>query len=250
MGVKYITAIMYHYVRDLSQSKYPEIKGLTVDDFRNQLAYIIKHYHVVTAEEVINALDSTQDLPSNAALLTFDDGYIDHYKNVFPILLESKVRGLFFPSADAVEEGRIVDVNKIHFILAACADKSLIINTIFRFTDSCRHDFGLEANEDYYREHAVASRFDSAEVIFIKRMLQKALPEWLRNRIIDDLFKKFVTVDERAFSAELYVSPDQLRIMIENGMYVGSHGYDHYWLTGLSASQQVEEIDKSLAFMA
>ena len=34
-----------------------------------------------------------------------------------------------------------------------------------------------------------------------------------------------------------------------HGMYVGSHGYDHFWLNTLSTQEQEREIDKSLAFL-
>jgi len=169
---------------------------------------------------------------------------------VFPLLLENKVQGLFFPPAGPARDGRTLDVNKIHFVLAACEDKRLIISAIFQFLDKNREAFGLADNRDYYSEHAVANRFDIEEVVFIKRMLQKVLPEPLRNKIVDDLFKTFVTADERAFAAELYMSADQLRVMVENGMYIGSHGYDHYWLDSLASPIQTEEITKSLAFLA
>ena len=35
---------------------------------------------------------------------------------------------------------------------------------------------------------------------------------------------------EEAFSRELYMSMDQIKCMVDCGMHIGSHGYDHYWL--------------------
>ena len=40
-------------------------------------------------EDVIAAVQGKDVLPPNAALLTFDDGYRDHYDHVFPMLAES-----------------------------------------------------------------------------------------------------------------------------------------------------------------
>lgn len=37
---------MYHYTRDLKHSRYPEIKGLDVPLFRQQLAYMKEHFPV------------------------------------------------------------------------------------------------------------------------------------------------------------------------------------------------------------
>ena len=80
---------MYHYVRDFPNTKYPAIKGLLTNQFRGQLAYLKKHYTFVTIEDCLNSLYNETNLPANACLLTFDDGYIDHFVTVFPILNEN-----------------------------------------------------------------------------------------------------------------------------------------------------------------
>ena len=77
---------MYHYVRDLKHSRYPRIKGLDLNLFREQIKFLKKNYNFVTVEEVIEANNGGGTLPSHPVLLTFDDAYQDHYQNVFPIL--------------------------------------------------------------------------------------------------------------------------------------------------------------------
>ena len=95
----------------------------------------------------------------------------------------------------------------------------------------------------------IPSRFDPAEVVFVKRMLQRDLPEEMRNTLTDELFKQFVSNDEAAFSKELYMSIEQISCLQRNGMYVGSHGFDHYWLNSISEDKQRKEIDLSLKFL-
>lgn len=68
-----VTIIMYHYVRDLENSRYLSISGLATHDFRGQVAHIQKHYEVISAEDLIQAVSEGVTLPPNAALLTFDD---------------------------------------------------------------------------------------------------------------------------------------------------------------------------------
>ena len=72
----------------------------------------------------------------------------------------------------------------------------------------------------------------------------------MRHIITERLFGQYVSENEAAFSHELYMGKDQLRCMARHGMYIGSHGYDHYWLNSLSPGKQAEEIDKSLAFLS
>lgn len=249
MGRK-ITIVMYHFVRDLIHSRYPEIKGLHIDKFKGQLDYLKRYYTIIRMEDLISAISSNDfDLPPNALLLTFDDGYIDHFTNVFPIMFEAGVQGSFFPPAKAVMENEVLDVNKIHFILASVEDKSAIVSSLFAILDKFRDQYGLKDNQVYYTELAIPNRFDPGDVIFIKRMLQRDLPDEVRKYITDSLFKKYVTADEKAFSVELYMSMDQLKCMKSCGMFIGSHGYDHLWLDTLDAADQAKEIDLSLDFL-
>lgn len=244
-----VTIVMYHFVRDLVHSRYPQIKGLDVRLFAEQLSYLQKHYHLITMEWLLEALEGNEALPPHAALLTFDDGYIDHFTHVFPLLYDRKVQGSFYAPGKAISENKVLDVNKIHFILAATTDLEKLIRKIFTALDSFRDRFQLESNDYYFGKLAVASRLDSKEVIFVKRLLQVELPEALRQLITNQLFEELVGVDEATFSRELYANKEQLRCMLQNGMHIGHHSYDHYWLNHLQPDQQREEISKGCAFL-
>lgn len=250
---KKLTVVMYHYVRDLENSRYPGIKGLQSYLFKEQIGYLKKHYNFVQIEEVIEAFGQgrVDMLPKHPVLLTFDDAYADHFNTVFPILKQEKIQGCFYAPVKAVTEHTVLDVNKIHFILASTPEEkfSALIKEIKLQLDKYRDEYQLASFDDYFKELAVANRFDSAEVIFVKRLLQVKLDEVLRNKLINILFQKVVGIDEAAFSRELYMNIDQIRCMIDCGMHFGSHGYDHYWLNSLSKEKQEFEIKKSIEFI-
>lgn len=46
---------MYHYVRELRYSRYPAIKGLDYQLFKEQIQYLKKNFSIVTMEDVIEA---------------------------------------------------------------------------------------------------------------------------------------------------------------------------------------------------
>jgi peptidoglycan/xylan/chitin deacetylase (PgdA/CDA1 family) len=245
-----LTIVMYHYVRDLARSRYPAIKGRTVADFKGQLDYIARHHTVVTAEEVIAASKGDSNLPANAAWLTFDDGYADHYANVFPLLDARGWQGSFFVPARPVLEGRLLDVNKIHFILAAQPDANLLVEELRLAVESARESGAVLRTWDaYVEDYMGACHLDTPQVLFVKLMLQKGLPEGVRNTICDTLFARFVSADEAGFAAELYCSPAQLKTMIGAGQHVGSHGYAHEWYSSLPRAQQEADVARSLAFL-
>lgn len=250
MGSK-LTVVMYHYVRDLKNSRFPGIKGCDVRLFKEQVGYIKKHYTPVTVEEVINAYNNGKQLPDHAILLTFDDAYADHFTYAFPILEHEHIQGVFFPPVKAVTEHTVLDVNKIHFLLAATpSDKMpLLLNELREMVEKNREEYGLESFDSYFEKLAVSNRFDPKEVIFVKRLLQVVLPEELRKKLTTELFEKAVDMDEAMFSRELYMTTDQIKCMVDCGMHIGSHGYDHYWLGSLSKEKQEFEIAKSIEFI-
>ena len=242
---------MYHYVRDLKNSRYPEIKGCDVQLFKEQVLFLKKHYNPVTVEQVLDAYYNNGKLPDKAVLLTFDDAYADHFEYAFPILEHEHVQGAFYPPVKAVTEHTVLDVNKIHFILASTPAEKFgnLLNEIKLQLDKYRDEYQLETYDYYFNKLAVANRFDPKEVIFVKRLLQVELKEELRKKITDDIFVKVVGIDEHAFSRELYMSIDQIKCMVDCGMHIGSHGYDHYWLGNLSEEKMKLDIDKALGVM-
>lgn len=244
-----LTIVMYHYVRDLERSRYPCIKGRDLAGFRRQLDHIAANYEVVTAEQVVAAARGDGALPGNAAWLTFDDGYLDHFTSVLPLLHDRGWQGSFFPPVRPIRDRQLLDVNKVHFILAASPSPEPILAEIRSFIEDKAGGNGVRPFADYWAELGQASRLDPAEVIFIKRILQHGLPEALRNQLASALFERFVSVDPAAFASELYMTVDQLRLLIDCGMYVGSHGGSHYWLNQLSADRQAADIRESLDFI-
>jgi peptidoglycan/xylan/chitin deacetylase (PgdA/CDA1 family) len=245
-----VTIVMYHYVRDLERSRFPAIKGLSLERFRRQLDHIQSHYTPIAAEDLSEALASPpKDLPPNPVLLTFDDGYSDHFENVFPMLDARGIRGCFFPPAQAVLDHKVLDVNKIQFVLATVTDVGSLLDQVFSLVEEFRSEHKLETRETYLDTVTEKHRYDTREVTVLKRLLQRELPVAVRTEIVKRLFAEHVTSDETAFASELYMSLDQIACLRSHGMHIGSHGYAHVWLNHLSPEEQAVEIDRSLDFL-
>ena len=245
-----LTSVMYHYVRDLKSSRYPDIKGLDLELFIEQIKYLMRHYKIVRMEDVIDSIYSKKSLPEKAAILTFDDGYIDHYTNVFPILKKLKIQGSFFASSQAIIESKVLDVHKIHFILASAKDINNLILELRVSLDEYRDEFSLQSFDYYYDKLAKASIMDTKDVIFIKRLLQVELPLGAREKITKELFERYIDMPEESFGKELYMNQSQIELMVDAGMHFGSHGYRHYWWNDLRDDVLEAEVRKSMHFLS
>ena len=244
-----LTIVMYHYVRELKNSRYPDIKGLDIVLFKEQIDYLRKHYHIIMMEEVIYSVDNQIKIPDKSVLLTFDDGYLDHYNNVFPILQKYKLQGSFYIPAKAIMENVVLDVNKIHFILASVKNKFNLVNDLKEFIKVYQKEYNLQNFDYYYKKLAHVCGYDNKDVIFIKRLLQVELVEELRMKIIDALFNKHIGMSEDAFSRDLYMNESQLKQMLQSGMHIGNHGYNHYWWNILDKQEMSNELDLSINFL-
>jgi len=244
-----LTVLMYHYIRDFQKTDYPRIKGLDVRDFHEQVLYLKKHYNILSIEEIIYSIENNVALPQKAAILTFDDGYADHYDYALPILDKYNIKGSFYIPAKTIEEKKVLDVNKIHFILAIQTNISEIIIYLQEKLLEFKDKYNLKSFEYYYSKLAIANRFDHKDIIFIKRLLQVELDEALRNHIVDELFTKTLRRPEDAFSQELYLTKNQITEMVSAGMHIGSHGYEHYWWNHLTKEELKVDLNKSLGFL-
>jgi peptidoglycan/xylan/chitin deacetylase (PgdA/CDA1 family) len=245
-----LTVVMYHYVRDLPNTRYPKIKALRTDQFELQLDHIARTYEVVALADVVQAARGGPSLPQSACLLTFDDGLADHYETVFPRLRARSMPGAFFPPGLAIVERVLLDVHKIHFILAAADDQRAVAASMLDELDRMRERRALLPTARELRaayEHV--DRFDTPEVMLIKGALQFGLPADARSELVDALYAAFVADDEHELARELYLDVAQLRELVHSGMAVGGHGWEHVWLGTLPRSQQALEIRRTVGLL-
>jgi peptidoglycan/xylan/chitin deacetylase (PgdA/CDA1 family) len=240
---------MYHYVRPLEKTRYADINALRKDEFEYQVNHIEEQHNLISLEDVRGAIYGDQELPPDPALLTFDDGFLDHFTTVFPILHERDIPGVFFPPVEPILHDTVLNVHKIHHILSNSTDVDELLRSVFNYLDQYRYKFNLEPNDTYYQRLAEPGRWDPEEVIFIKRLLQRELTFKVRSLILDDLFADHMDINEKTLSQELYMQPNQLKTMVNAGMDVGSHTFSHRWLETLSEVEQEKEIKKSIDFL-
>lgn len=241
-----VSIVMYHYIRNLRYGRYGGIKGLEIEQFKEQINFLRKNFNIIKMEDLINAVDNHTKLPEKAVLLTFDDGYAEHFYTVFPILDSLKLQGSFFFPTRTFCENKLLDVNKVHFILASADIDNLYNETLLLMDKSRKEGWEFASTDELIKQYAVPNRFDDGKTVFIKRILQTVLPEELRGIISTNLFEKYVGLPEDVFARELYMNRDHISCMQRNGMYIGIHGYNHYWLGNMTKEEQVTEINKAL----
>ena len=245
---KELIIAMYHYVRDMNRSGLPKMRGLDISDFRKQLDFFEENFEVVRMEQVMDHLEGLSVLPENALLLTFDDGYRDHYDYVLPLLKEHGMQGSFFVPGRVLRERRMLDANSIHLLLATASEDVLFDDLLVLIEDK-RADRDLPHMDMLMDEFLIANRWDGPKTNFIKRILQWVLPSDVRKEIIDEFLRRYLDADERSLADDMYMTFDELAEMRDEGMYIGVHGYSHDWMGKMPADEAISEIDASLEIL-
>ena len=83
--------------------------GVSVSSLEAQLDELQKRRRVLPLREAVKLLGRQE--ANGVASITFDDGYIDHYANVLPVLEREGIPGCFFPSLKCILRHEVLDVN-------------------------------------------------------------------------------------------------------------------------------------------
>ena len=240
-----IYIVMYHYVRNVKKSKYPNLKGLEFTEFKKQISFFKKNFNFLSNSQFIEILNSKKIPKKKSILLTFDDGYRDHYEYVFPFLKKQDLSAVFYPPIMCIRNKAVLDVNKIHFILAKEENRDKILDLIFLYVKKILnknpHQIGIEKIN-------LLSRYDDKKTILIKRLLQNHLPLPYRKKIVDKIFKHIVNYSEEEFSKILYMNNNNIQELYKNNFSIGTHGYNHYWWEKINKNEQEIEIKKSINY--
>ena len=242
-----LSIVMYHYVKDCLDPLQNNLKGLDVNLFEEQIKFFIKNFNILRMEDILAFYSSNQNkrkaLPTNAILLTFDDGLWCHYTAVYPILKNYGLQGSFFIPAKILVQDKLLYTHKLHVILANTAIDDIYREMIFLLEKS-----HLSAQE-VYKKYATVNRYDDEKTAFCKAVLQNIKPIEYRKELLDILYDKFINIDESIVAKKFYLTKPQIQELQENGMYIGIHGYEHSRLGYMQPQQIKEDIDQALNIM-
>jgi len=229
------TSVFYHYVRDVERTPFPDIKALSVAGFAAQIDWLQARFDLIDGATFEHAVLAGTGFDRPTALLTFDDGFIDHYEHVFPILRDRGLGGIFFVAGGTLGSAPVLlNVHKTHFLLSHLGAN--------RFTEEVATALaaeGVDAGVSKHREGIY--RYDEAPDVRIKRILNYEAPYPIADRVLSTMFTRHLG-DLGAFARELYLSAAQIREMAKGGMTFGFHTETHPVLSRLDAASQRDEL--------
>ncbi len=226
---------MYHYVRDLPNTRFPRIKGLMLDEFHSQVRELASRFEMVTLQTALEFLSGTYSPAArDLCILTFDDGLKEHYSDVAPILSEQNIQGLFGVITSCVHDHLVAPVHMNHFLMAELGFEPYSSVFLTRLRDEYPKAF-IAAQVDP-NEAQRSYPLDTRDVAAFKFLFNFTLDAAVRDRIVEQLFETYLG-DQDSFARELYMTWDEVRQLQRAGMLVAGHTHWHRPLSTLTDDQ-------------
>ena len=123
-GRKKVTVFLYHEISD-APSEFSKSFGLCVSNmvFRKQVDWIRKNFTIIHPKDLLHP----NIIPSNAALITFDDGFKDAYRNGISYLVKNKIPSLMF-----LNMGCVLDKTPLESALACYYSSTFSKENMFK----------------------------------------------------------------------------------------------------------------------
>lgn len=232
--------IMYHYVRPDSK-EYPYLRSINVETFKRQLDYFEKEFGFLSKNEYQNAIRKEEN--PRGAVLTFDDGFKDHFKYVLPELKKRGLWGIFYISTGIYQSNKLLGVHRIHFLIAKHGSRAILQEALKYIDDSMLdHNTITEFDKDIYSSDNYIE--DEKK---IRRLFNYYINYKYRNRILNKLMTRFC--DENKLFSEVYMSTEEIKKLVQSGNIVGAHSVSHKVLSRLAYKEQFNEIENSFHFI-
>jgi len=244
-----LVVLTYHRIAvpgSVSNPYYDQVISATPDAFEAQIRFFSTRFHILDLESLINATVSHGTNTSifskgrkPMGLVTFDDGYRDNFDAALPTLCKLGVPATFFIPTGFLEKPRLPWWDHVAYVLKRTQARQLALKRCHGDVDPIV--INLEPTLGGLQRSA-------AITIVIRSFLNGAIEDepWFLAQLDE---QAQVSIDSTTLGRELFMGLDQLRVLIDAGMSVGSHGQSHLALASLDDSAQRRELSESKLFL-
>lgn len=219
-----LLVLMYHRF-----SNSEELGKTSIKTFEAHLAYLTRHYKVISIVEAVRRLCDGKTLPPRSAVITIDDGYRDFHEVAFPVLERFALPATLYVVTDFVNGRCWIWTDIARFIMLNTKKDRLVYEIAGRSIDH-----SLDGRE---------SRFVAAGTINAEL---KKLPDERKDQMLADLAKVMnVNVPELPPEEFGPLNWVDTREMEQKGISIGSHTATHPILTNVSEERLVTELERS-----
>ena len=211
----HVINLLYHRVlEDLPKYDYFGTV-VTRETFIRQIRYLKDNFDCFFSKRHKN---------KNKFILTFDDGFVDNFNTVLPILDDFKIKAIFLIPTNYIDTNQCIWDFKL-----------------FESFKNFNNDFELKINSKYIR----FKKNKEDQIKYLKRVIffikQNSLK--VQKEIINNLYKDYssakLSLENRCMSS------NEIQELSKNNMFIGSHSKSHMPFSKMSNQELISEMKDS-----
>jgi peptidoglycan/xylan/chitin deacetylase (PgdA/CDA1 family) len=227
-------SVVLRYCRVAGTREAPVPRAVTEEAFEAQLRFLTSHCHVVPVQEIVEAVVEGRPLPRRAVAITFDGGYEDNGSAAFPLLKQHGVPATFFVAAGWVETHDVLWWDRVHAYVRQASGAGLDPRGYDHLPRPVVQAFlGVRkpghGGPEQLEEHLVAA------------VGGLALSPEDRNDLVKSLGRALGADDDLGTEYDP-MNWEQLAILRDGGMAIGSHAVSDARLTAIGVERAFEEL--------
>jgi peptidoglycan/xylan/chitin deacetylase (PgdA/CDA1 family) len=209
-----LTVLAWHRVaKGLGPGFDPSVVDADPEQFDRQVGILKQHFSLIDIAALLKYREEGRPLPPNPALLTFDDGYRENVSVVLPILKKHRTKAVFFIPTSFMEERKLFVWEFIHTLIERCRRPDIqVAYPVPMHIVLSNTRARLNGARALIRASRTHWSIDWKE--FFVQLTRACEVDWDAKT-------------ERAIADELILDWDAVRILVDAGMDVQSHGHSH-----------------------
>jgi peptidoglycan/xylan/chitin deacetylase (PgdA/CDA1 family) len=212
--------LTYHSLSSLDTE--PEINKnpyRTKSAFTDDIRFIKNNFNVLNMRQFLEINDKGGKFPERSLLITFDDGLAIQYNHMYPILRSYELPATFFLN------NAFIDNQDLHYE----RKKYIILRKLNELHDnSLERKISKTVSKDYSDEFNLMD--------FIQKL------EYNSKNMLDTIAGELgISFADYLHENKIYITNEQIEIMLKNNISIGGHSIDHPDFTRLSLAQQVDQ---------
>lgn len=198
----------------------PAMISATPEAFSEQMQYLVRHFNIISIDDILNSLNNGTSLPRRAILVSFDDGYHDLLEFAWPILEKLKVPAVIFVATDYINNPKKI------FWWDRIANA--VFNTKREILKIPPFDFKLSEIKD-----------DRSVVVKQVQSYLKKLPNDKSLDLVEELCQN---LGENKILQTVSLDWQELRNLHDAGITIGAHSRSHPLLNNIPLAEAKSEI--------
>lgn len=201
--------------------------GISPEEFKRIVEFLNENYTIIPLSKALEMNDKGVSL-KNCLSITTDDGFVENYEYVAPILKKLKISATFFLINDCIDNKNLMWRNKIIYIqnrIGLVKAKNLMIN----FSD--KKDISRPLKKDDLLSWSYRNWDMRLKEIWVNEL-------WAESNM--EPIEEFLEVYKP------YMTTVQVQELVANGFEIGAHSMTHPFFNTLTFQQAESEIFNSI----